>query len=316
MALNPDHLLTFARVARHGSLSAAAAELHLTQPAISSQLRLLTRAVGEPLFTRHRYGIALTATGQELLPHALAVARALEGAQRYVSDLRALTHGSLNIAASTTNAASILPGVLTHYHALHPGVSFRIRQGNTQEALEELRQGHAEVALIEGPPGPLDAGLSAQVFRQDELLLVAAPQHPLAHSAGPLDLTGLGLVWREAGSGTRVVAEQALRAAGVPTRTLLELTGTEAVKEAVISGLGAAFLSDLSVRRELRSGLLVRLPHPLPALRRDLRWVAPHEEQLSRAARTFLELLHAGGGPHTDSPPFLVSDKVTTTETT
>ncbi|WP_424952505.1 LysR family transcriptional regulator [Deinococcus sp.] len=83
MAINPEHLLTFVRVAQLGTLSASAAELNLTQPAVSSQMKLLTQAVGEPLLARHRSGVRLTPAGEGLLPHAVAVLRALEGAKHY-----------------------------------------------------------------------------------------------------------------------------------------------------------------------------------------------------------------------------------------
>ncbi|MGI8748748.1 MAG: LysR substrate-binding domain-containing protein, partial [Deinococcus sp.] len=167
--------------------------------------------------------------------------------------------------------------------------------------LDAVGRSEVEVALIEGAPDELEPGLKGQVFQRDELLLVAAPSHPLAQARGPLKLDGLPLVWRERGSGTREVAERALQAAGIQTPVLLELPGTEAVKEALISGLGAAFLSELRVRRELDAGLLVRLDARLPGLRRELRCVAPPENQLSRAARAFVALLTEGQQPWNDS---------------
>ncbi|ABF44269.1 transcriptional regulator, LysR family (plasmid) [Deinococcus geothermalis DSM 11300] len=289
--LNPEHLLTFARVARLGSLSAAAEELYLTQPAVSHQLKLLTHAVGEPLFRRHRTGVHLTAAGEGLLPHAQALARALEGAQHYVQELRGLERGVLSVAASSTIAAALLPRVLTAFHSQYPEVTFQVRQGNTREVLDALQSGQVELALIEGPPGPLGPHLQARAFGEDELILVIAPTHPLAQ-AGLQGVATLPLVWREHGSGTREVAEQALAGAGLQTRTVLELPGTEAVKEAVMGGLGAAFLPERRVHREVQAGLLTRLELTLPGLRRPLIQVTPPPEQLSQAARTFLNLLH------------------------
>lgn len=297
MPLNPDHLLTFVQVARAGNLSVAAVGLHRTQPAVSSQIRLLTQAVGEPLLTRHRYGVRLTPAGEGLLPYAVAVARALEGAQRYSADLRGLELGLLNIAASSTIAATILPGVLAPYHARYPGVRLRIQQGNTQEVMALMLASSCELALIEGPVGELPGDLQARVFRRDTLRLVVAPGHPLAgrSALSAANLKGVGVVWREPGSGTREVAWTALGQAGIPTREVLSLTGTEAVKEAVLSGLGVAFLSELTVRREVESGRLVCPPIDLPGLERDLSLVSAPEDQLSRAVRGFLTLLGAEG---------------------
>ena len=294
MALNPDHLLSFVHVARLGNLSAAARELNLTQPAVSSQIKLLTQAVGEPLLTRHRYGVRLTPAGEGLLPYAVATSRALAGARQYAAELRGLELGTLNIAASSTIAATILPGVLAVYHARFSRIGLQVQQGNTQEVMELLLAQHCELALIEGPVSELPPDLRQQVFRRDRLRLVMSPQHSLAarRSLSLDDLQGLGVVWREPGSGTREVAKLALERAGVDTREVLTLTGTEAVKEAVLTGLGAAFLSELSVRRDVESGRLICPALDLPGLERDLSIVSAQPELLSRATQMVLALLH------------------------
>ena len=293
MAINPEHLLTFIRVARLGNLSAAAGELNLTQPAVSNQIKLLTQAVGEPLLTRHRYGVRLTPAGEGLLPYAVATSRALEGARQYAADLHGLDLGALNIAASSTIAATILPGVLAMYHDRFPKVSLRVQQGNTQDVMMSLLAQSCELALIEGPVKELPIDLKQRVFRRDTLQLVMSPDHPLAGrtSLNPDDLTGLGVVWREPGSGTREVAKAALEQAGIQVREVLTLTGTEAVKEAVMTGLGVAFLSELSVRRDVDAGRLICPALALPGLERDLSIVSAREEVLSRAVRVFLALL-------------------------
>ena len=293
MAINPDHLLTFIRVARLGNLSTAAGELNLTQPAVSNQIKLLTQAIGEPLLTRHRYGVRLTPAGEGLLPYAVATSRALEGARQYAADLHGLDLGTLSIAASSTIAATILPGVLATYHARFPNVVLHVQQGNTQDVMNLLLGQKCELALIEGPVSGLPIDLKQQVFRRDTLRLVVAPGHPFAvrTSLSPDDLTGLGVVWREPGSGTREVAKAALDQAGIQVREVLTLTGTEAVKEAVMTGLGVAFLSELSVRRDVDAGRLICPALTLPGLERDLSIVSAQEEVLSRAVRVFLTFL-------------------------
>lgn len=298
MAIQPDHLLTFARVAELGSLSAAATELNLTQPAVSNQLKLLAQAIGEPVFSRHRFGVRLTPAGEGLLPHALAVRRSLAGARAWALELRGLEAGGLSVAASTTNAVHVLPGLLAAFHARHPNVALRVRQGNSRDVLAALRSGVCEVGLVEGPPGAVPPGFEVETFREDELVLVVAPTHPLVGRARltPRDLGGLGVVWREPGSGTREVAESALERAGIEVRTVLELAGTEAVKAAVISGLGAAFVSELRVQREREAGLLVSPPVALPGLRRALRVVKPPSGLRSRALEGLLALLDELGG--------------------
>ena len=293
MAINPEHLLTFIRVARLGNLSAAAGELNLTQPAVSNQIKLLTQAVGEPLLTRHRYGVRLTPAGEGLLPYAVATSRALEGARQYTADLHDLDLGTLNIAASSTIAATILPGVLALYHDRFPKVSLRVQQGNTQDVMDLLLSQKCELALIEGPVKEVPIDLKQQVFRRDALRLVMSPDHPLAGrtSLNPADLNGLGVVWREPGSGTREVAKAALEQASIQVREVLTLTGTEAVKEAVMTGLGVAFLSELSVRRDVDAGRLICPALSLTGLNRDLSIVSAQEEVLSRAIQVFLTFL-------------------------
>lgn len=293
MAINPDHLLTFIRVARLGNLSTAAGELNLTQPAVSNQIKLLTQAIGEPLLIRHRYGVRLTPAGEGLLPYAVAASRALEGAWQYASDLHGLNLGTLSIAASSTIAATILPGVLATYHARFPNVVLHVQQGNTQDVMNLLLGQKCELALIEGPVSGLPIDLKQQVFRRDTLRLVVAPGHPVAArtSLSPDDLTDLGVVWREPGSGTREVAKAALDQANIQVREVLTLTGTEAVKEAVMTGLGVSFLSELSVRRDVDAGRLVCPALSLPGLERDLSIVSADEELLSRAVRVFLTFL-------------------------
>ncbi len=294
MRLDPIQLLTFSRVADEGSLSRAATALNLTQPAVSNQMARLASAVGEPLFTRHRLGVTLTPAGLGLLPHARAVARALEGAGSFAAGLRGLEVGTARVAASTTIASYLLPAVLARHRRAHPGLEVEQFVGNSGEVVERLAAGGADAALVEGPVDLLPPGVERKVFRRDEIVLVTLPNHPLALSNGrrdPAELEGLEVVRREEGSGTRAVTEQAL--GGVRLRAVLDLVGSEAVKEAVAEGLGAAFLSRLVVEREVRAGFLAATGVNEPRLSRHLSLLRPASGLLPRATRTFLEALEA-----------------------
>jgi DNA-binding transcriptional LysR family regulator len=293
-SIDPVYLLTFARVADEGNLSRAAASMTLTQPAMSNRMGRLSSAVGEPLFTRHRLGVRLTPAGFGLLEHARAVARALEGARGFAAGLSGLEVGTARIAASTTIASYLLPAVLARYRRAHPGLVVEQFVGNTGEVLGRLAAGGADVALIEGPAGRLPPGIELEVFQRDEIVLVTLPDHPLAAGNGPrepAELEGLEVVWREEGSGTREVAERALT--GVHLSPVLELVGSEAVKEAVAEGLGASFLSRLVVEREARAGFLAATRVNAPALSRPLSMLRPPDELLPRAVRVFIEALRA-----------------------
>lgn len=293
MRVRPEHLISFVHVAQAGSVSVAAEQLHRTQPALSAQLRRLTDAVGEPLYSRHYAGVRLTPTGEALLPFALEVTRAMEAAQRWADDLGELTIGRLRLAASMTVAVYLLPELLARFHARHPGLELELLTRNSVEALALLKAGRADLCIVEGPIGSLPEGVTAELVGQDEIVLVVRPDHPLGSAAalqlGELD--GLEVVRREVGSGTREVVDRALASAGVRVRTSLEATGLEAVKEAVLHGFGAGFLARVSVQRELDGGLLKVVPIPDVSLVRSLTLLRLPEERSGRAARALLAFL-------------------------
>lgn len=294
MRIDPEPLIVFARVAEAGSVSAAAAAVHRTQPALSAQLRKLTDAVGEPLYRRHRSGVRLTAAGEALLPYARAVASAVEGAQRWADELGGLTHGTLRLAASMTVAVYHLPPMLAAFRAAHPGLRIELLTRNSADAVALLQAGDADLAIVEGPVGEPGVGIEASLFGVDRLLLVVPPGHPLRSEAAlPLQaLQGLEVVRRERGSGTREVVDRALSDAGVQLTTVMEATGLDAVKQAVLAGLGAGFLAQRAVERELESGALrdvalacQGLVRPLTLLHRP----APLSSRVARAVAAHLE---------------------------
>lgn len=291
MRLEADQLITFATVARAGSLSKAADLLFKSQPAVSAQLKKLQEAVGEPLYKRHRYGVRLTATGEALLPFAQTLLRSLEGARQYAADLKGAQQGHLRVAASTTVAMYYLPAKLKTFADAHPNVDLRLLTCNTQEAVALLRDGSADLALTEGPDEA--EGLEHAVVAKDEIVLAVPPNHPLARRerVGADDLAGLKLVRREHGSGTRAVVDAALASQGVRAKTVLEAKGVDAIKESVLQGFGAGFISHLAVRREVEMGLLVALPIGLSGLQRSLNLVYPPPHLCSHNARRFIAFL-------------------------
>lgn len=293
MALDPEHLISFARVAQQGSVSRAAGTLHRSQPAISLQLRHLTEAVGEPLYQRHRHGVTLTAAGEALLPYAQALERALAGAARVAEEIRGLERGNLGVSASMTVAVYLLPRLLARFQKLHPQLELRLLTRNSDEVLGLLGQGDIEVAFVETPVTDAPASMMQRIFFKDEVVLAARPDHALAlrQEVQPADLQGLPVVTRESGSGTRRVAELALSARNVRLATALEASGIEAAKEAILQGLGPGFISRLAIQRETAAGLLVEVPVHGLDLKRPMTLLHPPLELCSRATRAFLEFL-------------------------
>lgn len=299
----------FAFVAEAGSVTAAADRLHRTQPAVSAQLRKLRDAVGEPLYLRHRHGVRLTPAGAALLPYARTVVAAVQGAQRWADELGGMLRGRLRVAASMTVAVYRLPPALASFRRRFPSLEIELLTRNSADAALLLAAGEAELAIVEGPVGTLPADVEASVFGVDRLALVVRPDHPLRPHAplGLQDLAGLEVVRREFGSGTREVVDRALAGAGVELATVLQATGLDTVKQAVLAGVGAGFLSAAAVRREVEAGALRVVPLATDALARELTLLRRRSELASRAARELVEHLDAYARSATAEAPAAVA---------
>ncbi|MBI3564508.1 MAG: LysR family transcriptional regulator, partial [Elusimicrobia bacterium] len=237
---------------------------------MSGQIRRLERQLGAALFERRPRGMALTEAGRRLREAAGRAHAELSEAARGLSRA-AEPEGLLALWASTTIASYVLPPLIAGFAAAHPRVRVRLFSANTAEVLDRVREGGAELGLVEGHGRA--AGVSLPPFVEDELIAVADPSFA-PRRGGAAALAERPILWRERGSGTRAVVERALRAAGVaPEREpRFELASTEAIKTAAIAGLGVAFLSRWSIRRELALGLLRPVPGRGLSVRRTFRW--------------------------------------------
>lgn len=285
-ALDPTLLATFLAVHRAGRISAAAKALHLSQPAVTAQVRRLEAALGLPLFTRSVRGVAPTDAGERLARHAVAIEQRVEEAVADVRGEEDAERGELVVSASTTIAAHLLPPLFAGFRALHRGVALRARVGNTAEVLEDVREGRAPLGLVEGHARA--AGLRLEPFVDDEIVLVVGREAPFKiRHAG--DLARVPLLVREAGSGTRSVVERALAKAGLSRRSRagdVELGSTEAILSGAMAGLGVAFASRWSIRAHLAAGLLRVVPGLDLVVRRTFYWALP-AGGLHGAAATF-----------------------------
>jgi len=182
--------------------------------------------------------------------------------------------------------------VLGRYHARHPAITLSLHIANTEEIVGRLRAYRDDLALVEGPVTGDD--LTVRPYREDTLVLITAPAHPLARdgaTATAADLAGLPWLLREPGSGTREVAEGALRAVGIAPQVALELGSTEAIKGAVAAGFGASLVSQLTLAQELALGRLARVPTTLDPVVRTLSIVERRAARPTPAAAAFLDLL-------------------------
>ena len=257
--MNLNHLAAFLAVAEESSVSRGAERLHVSQPAVSKQLRELERSLGVALFYRLSTGVRLTDAGELLLGYARDLFALETQAEHALKDLRELRRGTLTVGASTTIGNYLLPRVCAAFSALFPGVALRLEINNTATTHRLLLENAVDLALTEGFVE--EPNLSSEPFYEDELLAIAGAGHPLA-GAADLHLARLvqsPFVLREAGSGTRDIIERILLARGIEATPAMTLGHTEAIKRALESGEAWAFLSRLAVERELASGAFVAL---------------------------------------------------------
>ncbi len=290
-----NHLIALASVASSGSLTAASSTLGKTQPAVSAQLKQLGAAVGAPLLVRHRYGVRLAPAAATLLPYAQACVRALEGAQQAVERLRGLEEGKLRVLASTSVAVYLLPPVLADFHRQYPGVELQMTRHNADDAIGALERGEGDIAVVRGParaPSPA-ANFVIDTLVSDETVLVVPRAHPLARrrQVRPKDLDGVEIVDREQGSASRALVERMAARAKIGFRVKFQTVGVEALKEAVLQGFGAGFLSRLAVQREVDAGTLAAIRIDAPELVQRVTIAYPALGQCPPTVQKFVEIL-------------------------
>jgi DNA-binding transcriptional LysR family regulator len=279
-------LKIFEAVARHLSFSRAAEELHLTQPAVSMQVRSLEEAAGLPLTEQVGKRVFLTEAGAELARHARVVAQQLREAEEALAAMKGLRGGKLNIGVVST-AKYFAPRLLTAFRAEHPDVELRLGVNNREAIVQQLGDNEIDLAIMGRPPQELET--VAEPFAENPLVFVAAPDHPLAQARrlAPPQLADESFLLREPGSGTRAAMERFLAEhAVVPERTV-EMTSNETIKQAVMAGMGISFISERTIGLELATGHIVRLNVAGTPVRRH--WYVVHraEKRLLPMAQAF-----------------------------
>lgn len=290
--INLNQLRVFKAIFEQQSITGAARQLRISQPAVSKQLAELEHGLGVALVDRLPRGIRLTEAGRVLEAHARRIFAAEEAAENALAQLLGLQRGSLSVGASTTIGNYLVPSVFGQFHLEHPQVKLQLEIGNTAMIQQAVADGRLDLGLTEGLVGG-DA-LTVEVFAHDEMVAILSPHHPLAlNSQLPLEqLSRVAWVCRERGSGTRDVIEAALARHGVELTPAMSLGSTEAVKHAVSLGLGVALVSRLAVELEVVAGRLVALPVEGLQLRRALHLVTLRSKHANPAATEFVRLLH------------------------
>lgn len=290
MHITLRQLQIFEAVARHTSISRAAGELHLTQPAVSMQMKQLEAQIGLPLLDQIGKRLFLTDAGQELRGHARRIASNLVDLEASMDQLRGLECGLLRLAVVST-ANYFLPRLLASYAERHPGVRVSLQVANREAVLSALADNRTDLAITGQPPDTVD--VIAQRFMDNPLVVIAPPAHRLAVlDRVPLtELESETLVVREPGSGTRAAMERHFAEHGLEHRAGCELGTNEAIKQAVRAGLGLGVVSLQTIELELQTGCLAVLPvDTFPILRQ---WYVVHRshKRLSAASLAFRALL-------------------------
>jgi len=299
MPFNLRLLRVFLAVARQGTITRAAADLGLTQPAVSRAIRDLEHQTRATLLERTPSGVRLTEAGHALLAHARVIFAEARAAEEDLDALAGLAQGTLRVGGSPTIVTYVLPPLLAAFHARYPGVELRVTSAPSRVVARMLAERDVDVALVETPIE--HPRLRAVTWAEDEMVLVAAPEHPLAARPrpAPASLAHELLVIREPGSGTFDTIMRALRAHGVAPQRRLEVDTAEAIVQLVAAGVGVAIISRCAAANALALGRLVVLDVPGLTVRRPLVRLSLAAGGESAAARAFGTVLDAAPRPAT-----------------
>ncbi|MFQ5802822.1 MAG: LysR family transcriptional regulator [Candidatus Methylomirabilales bacterium] len=280
-------LRIFLTVARHRSYSRAAEDLYLSQPAVSIQIRELEQAIGAPLFERAGRNILLTEAGEALLPYAQRVHQVLDDARMVMEELQGLKRGRITLAAVSTAGAYVLPPILGLFREAHPGIVITLEVTNRSTLRHRLLQNEVDLVLMGRPPDGIPH--VAEPFLPEELVVIAAPSHPLTRGRR-IPVARLArevFIQREVGSGTRLAVEEFFRQRNADIQSSFELGDNSAVKEGVAAGLGVAVLHRRAVQLDVTLKRLVILDVQGFPLKRQWHVVHRKEKQLSQATLAF-----------------------------
>jgi DNA-binding transcriptional LysR family regulator len=290
LRLTLRQLEVFEAVAQHLSYSRASESLHLTQPAVSIQIKQLEEAVGMPLFEQLGKKIYLTEAGRELLRYSRNIVKQLEEAETVFEEMKGMQRGKLAISVAST-AGYFMPFVLAQFNKRFPEVSITLNVSNREVLLQELAQNAMDFAIMGRPPD--GHGLDFTSFLENPLVVIAPPDHPLAQERHiPLSrIQQETFIAREQGSGTRSAAERFFAAHGLKMKTGTEMSKNESIKQAVQAGMGLSILSLNTIMLELEAKRLAVLDVEAFPIQRH--WYLVHRtgKRLPGVAQAFKEFI-------------------------
>jgi DNA-binding transcriptional LysR family regulator len=244
--------------ARGGSFAAAAETGHVTAPAVTMQMQQLEAEVGLPLFERNGRVLKLTDAGRELLAAAEKIDAVLADCNAGLAALKSVASGRVAVGVVST-AKYFAPQMLAAFARSHPGIDIELVIGNREDTIAAFKVGRLDVAVMGRPPEGLD--VESALVGDHPQVMIAPPDHRLAkrRAIPPQHIAGETLLMRETGSGTRLLAERFLAKNHIAPRIGMEISSNETIKQAVIAGLGIAFISAHTIASEIHDGRLVIL---------------------------------------------------------
>lgn len=288
-----DQLRILKAIAAEGSFKRAADSLYVSQPAVSLQVQNLERQLDVPLFDRGGRRAQLTEAGHLLLEYGDRILSLCQETCRAVEDLQNLQGGTLIVGASQTTGTYLLPRMIGQFRQRYPEVAVQLHVHSTRRTAWAVANGQIDLAIIGGEmPPELQESLEVAPYAEDELALIMPVFHPLASSdmIARSDLYKLKFITLDSQSTIRKVIDQVLTRGGIETRRLrieMELNSIEAIKNAVQSGLGVAFVSTAAIEKELQMGVIHRARIESVEVKRTLSVIFNPNRYRSKAAEAF-----------------------------
>jgi DNA-binding transcriptional LysR family regulator len=290
--LDTRQLLAFKTIVETGGFTKAARQLHLTQSALSHQIKTLETQLQTQVFARVGKRVVLTQAGEALLRYATPILRQLMEARQTLAELQTPGHGRLRTSASTFSCYLIMPHVLREFRAIYPHVEIFVAAEYTDKAVQGLLGGEIDLGIFVLPPGI--EGLHIEHLSQDELVVIVAPSHPWARRRRLQwsDLATQVFITYNQASETFQKIQRELHDRGITIKETMEVQHGAAVAEMVKVGLGVAMVPRWVAREDLRAGSLIALSLGRGGLKRQ--WVIAHVKNapLPAYSHDFIQLCH------------------------
>ena len=288
-----DQLRILKAIAQEGSFKRAADSLYVSQPAVSLQVQNLERQLDVPIFDRGGRRAQLTEAGHLLLSYGEKILSLCQETCRAIEDLQNLQGGTLIVGASQTTGTYLLPKMIGLFRQKYPDVAVQLHVHSTRRTAWSVANGQIDLAIIGGEiPAELGESLKTIPYAEDELALILPTSHPFAklETIQKEDLYKLQFIALDSQSTIRKVIDQVLARCNIDTRRFkleMELNSIEAIKNAVQSGLGAAFVSTSAIAKELQMGVLHHAPIQDVVVKRTLWLIFNPSRYRSKAAEAF-----------------------------